>query len=120
MLKGLVELLKYFRDEDHWESEKKDAALNAIRDALQETKVYITRLNNGSEEDRDKEIELSNLWSKASIATRHVDRELAKRLGTKGNYWLAPETWTLDDIYEEDIKLERIDAELSEMLEYLP
>lgn len=120
MFKGLTELLKYFRDERHWESERKEAALNAIRDALQETKAYITLLNNGSEKDKAKELELSNLWSIASIAARHIDRELAKRLGVKGNYWLESETWSLDDIYDANIKLERIDAELSEMLGYLP
>ncbi len=120
MFKGLTELLKYIRDERHWESEKKDAALNAIREALQATRTYVSNLNSGMPANRKQEEELSDLWSTAAVAARHIDRELAHRLDIKGCYWLEPDTWAVDDIYEAGIKLERVEAEFREMLDYLP
>lgn len=120
MLKGLTELLKYFRDERHYKRDLQDQALLAIRQALQETKQYLARRARGAERSIEKEHELSNLWSIAGVHAREFGPDLARRLGAKSSYWLEPENWDTDEIYEAGIKIERINMEVSELLEMRP
>jgi len=120
MLQGLTELLKYFRDERHYKRRQQDQALLAIRQALQETKQYLALRNRGEARSIEKEHELSNLWSIAGVHAREFGPDLARRLGEKSSYWLEPENWHVDEIYENGIKIERIDMEVSELLQRRP
>lgn len=120
MLKGLTELLKYFRDERHHKRDKQDQALMAIREALQETKQYLALRDRGGERSIEKEHELSNLWSIAGVHAREFGPDLARRLGEKSSYWLEPENWNTDEIYEAGLKIERINMEVSELLGVKP
>ena len=116
MINGLTELLKYFRDERHYKREKQDTALLAIRDALQKTKQYIALRNREENRDINQEHELSNLWSIAAVHAREFSPDLAKRLHKKSDYWLMPENWRIEEIYDAGIKIEKIDNEVNELL----
>lgn len=120
MLKGLTELLKYFRDERHYRREKQDEALIAIREALQSTKEYIVLRDTGVERDIEKEHALSNLWSIAAVHAREFSPDLARRFGDKSSYWLEPQNWHVDEIYDAGIKIERINMEVNELLGMKP
>ncbi len=117
MVAGLTELLKYFRDERHYKSENRKKALIAIQNALQKTKQYIAlRDNQNKPRDIAIEHELSELWSTAAIYAREFSSDFAQRLHKKGNFWLNPEEWKFDEIYDAGIKIERIDMEVNELL----
>lgn len=121
MTKGLTELLKYFRDERHYASEKRTKALVAISNALQKTKQYIVLRNDHLKpRNIEKEHELSDLWSQASIFAREFSPEFAKRLQVKGNYWLNPDEWEFDEIYDSGIHIDRIDMEVQDLLNRRP
>jgi len=121
MIKGLTELLKYFRDERHFTSEKRTKALVAISEALQKTKQYIILRNEHNKpRDLQKEHELSDLWSQASIFAREFSPEFAKRLQVKGNFWLNPDEWDFDKIYDSGIHIDRIDMEVNDLLNTHP
>ena len=120
MIKGLTELLKYFRDERHYKREKQDQALMAIREALQRTKEYIALRERGEERDIEKEHSLSNLWSIAAIHAREFSRDLARKFGNKSSYWLEPQNWHIEEIYDAGIKIERINEEVNELLQIKP
>lgn len=115
-----MEILKLWREEEYRKSEKEEEALFAIRDALQATKTYAAQVREGRLRDRERELELSYLWSKAAVHARHLSSDLSYRLGEKGDYWLEPESWTADAIFNAGISIEQIDAELSKLLEYIP
>lgn len=117
MIAGLAELLKYFRDERHYKSDKRTAALLAIQKALQKTKEYITlRDHQNIPRNIAIEHELSELWSIASVHARAFSPEFAKRLHLKGNFWLNPDEWEFDEIYDAGIRIERIDMEVKDLL----
>lgn len=121
MLKGLTELLKYFRDERHYRSEKRTEALLAISRALQRTKEYISlRDNQNTPRDITVEHELSTLWSEAAVYAREFSPEFAKRLQIKGNFWLNPDEWEFDHIYDAGIQIDRIDMEVNDLLNLKP
>ena len=120
MLKGLTELLKYFRDERHYKREKQDEALMAIREALQRTKEYLALRDQGAERDIEIEHTLSNLWSIAAVHAREFSGDLVRRFGDKSSYWLEPQNWHVEEIYDAGIKIERIDMEVNELLGMKP
>ena len=87
MLEGLKTLLDYFRDERHRREDKADEALAAIYAAANETKLYIQKAQRSGKSDRQREEELSRLWTKAAVPIRNFDRDLADRC-------LMKERWT--------------------------
>lgn len=117
MIAGLTELLKYFRDERHYRSKNRKEALIAIQNALQKTQQYISlRDNQNKPRDTTIEHELSTLWSTAAIHAREFSPDFAQRLHLKGNFWLNPEEWEFDEIYDAGIKIERINMEVNDLL----
>jgi len=104
---GLVQAGKLVRDE------KIDTALNQIYKALTQTQSYIHR---ESERNKDKEYQLSELWYRASIPLRHVDKELANICYLKGGYWSSADTWTALETGEYDIDLSNVEYKIHELL----
>lgn len=120
MFNAIAKAYKTWSENKHLKASERVEALALVRKALQETKIYVESRNQGAERNKEKELELSNLWSEASIYARKIDPDLAQRLHQKGNYWLNPDNWSIEEVFESGIKLERIDAELLEALEYFP
>ena len=98
MIEGLKALLEYFRDERHRREDKADAALAAIYAAANETKLYIRSTQRTGKSNRQKEEELSRLWTSAAVPIRHFNRDLAERCLMKGRYWVDPASWTVEQI----------------------
>ena len=92
------------RDEEHEE------AIEALYTALNETRIYIGRINRAGESHRDEDTEakLSRLWTKASRKLRKVDSHLAKRCFMKGDYWANPDGWTEEDIARARIQIDKV------------
>ena len=84
---------------------KKDRALRAVSYALDETYLYYRDMKNGHLKDRDREAQLVKLWSAAAIPLRHFDLYLANICDRKSEYWIAPESYTNEDIEKLGIKL---------------
>lgn len=120
MIKGLIELLKYFQDERHYKTDKRDEALKAINEAVQETRKHIRKVDEGEPENIDKEMELSSLWSKAAIPARYFSKQLAEKCYIKSGYWSEPDTWNYAQIKGEGITLDHIQEELKKLLKKKP
>ncbi|MFQ2250117.1 hypothetical protein ACK32K_16155 [Aeromonas dhakensis] len=96
--------------------ELKDRVLNAICDALNCTNTYYSNISKGMSRDIEKENEISKLWAKAAIPTRHFDQDLAMIFEYKASYWLNPDNWSGEDIYDHGIALERVTYEYQKIL----
>ncbi len=120
MFKAIATAYKTWSENQHIKADDRENALTLVRTALLETKLYVSGLNEGKAENKNEEERLSSLWSHASQYARKIDPDLAGRLHEKSNYWLNPDNYSIEDAFEAGIRLERIDAELKEALEYLP
>lgn len=70
------------------------AAVTAYDKALRETVKYMESVKSGRASlDLEKEFELSQLWSNASVAISIFDPDLANRCFIKGQGWLDPAVW---------------------------
>jgi len=113
---SIVAILEHLREERHYKEQKKEAALNAIHSALIETLLYVEKSSKG-ETDRTIEEDLSRLWTKAGLAVRHLDRELADRFLLKGRYWIESEKWSRKYILENRIALKQVEVDIKKILE---
>jgi len=96
------------RDGNRRRDEKTDQALFALYTALSETRAYVHDLNQGKRRNRQRELKLADLWHKASIPIRYIDRDLARRCFYKGSYWLEPSTWTEAKVRRSGIALDTV------------
>lgn len=99
---GLVREGKLKRDD------KIDQALHALYKALNETKEYVTNLNQGNERDLRREHDIAHLWHGASVPLRKIDPDLAHRCFIKGSYWHEPESWSEAQLEESRIALDQV------------
>lgn len=89
MIEAIVKILDALRGALREGEEKADQALAAIYTALNETRIYATRLNRKDRQHEDEE-QLSRLWLKAVIAVRRYDEDLAETCLLNGTYWASP------------------------------
>lgn len=119
ILDALEKLLAYFQKERHSQDEKTVAALNAINEALTETKKYIEFSGGEKCRDREKEFGLSKLWDKASVAVlsvRAVDPNFPTALHEKALYWADQFEWTDQKVEEKQIRINHIERQISNLL----
>lgn len=116
LLGPLQNLLGYFQRERQYKSDKKDAALSAINNALTETLKYLER--GGAEKclDRMEELRLSNLWKDAAIKARHVSEEMAMRLNDKSLYWADSLEWSREEVVRRRIDIQSVQSGFSALL----
>lgn len=88
------------------------SSIEALNKAVQQTTVYVTRIEKGEERSRDKERELYEVWFSASVPMAKVDKALAMTFEQKAEYWLDPELYTDDKIKDLGISLIRMKSEL--------
>src|SRR5688572_13394158 len=79
-------------------------ALEAIQEAIAETRKYIER-ENIEQRDRSREVELSKLWSIASMRIKKLDLDLAERLELKSSYWENSANLSRREIHQNGIAL---------------
>lgn len=117
LLKEVLSLLKYVYEEyknhkDH-KREQQDEFLNSASEALRQTLIYIGR--EPYERDRQKEEELSRLWSKVALTARPFNPDLAGRCQIKGDYWANPERWTDEQLDAAKIEIGLMEKEIGNL-----
>lgn len=96
------------RGEELRRDERKRKAVAAFLEALSETRMYMARLAQGEDDDRETEAKLARLWNTAAVELRDVDHDLADRCMVKGQYWSDPRGWSMDEKEEARIKLDTV------------
>ena len=119
MIEGLKTLLEYFRDERHRREDHADEALLAIYAAANETKLYIQDVQRTGKSKPDREEELSRLWTRAAVPIRRFNADLAERCLIKGDYWVNPSAWTVEQIAQFRIGLDDVFREAKKLLKQL-
>lgn len=86
----------------------KDSALRSISNALDETYLYYRDIDSGKPRNLDREGQLVKYWSAAAIPIRHFDENLAQICDEKAEFWLAPQSYSPEDISELGISLNNV------------
>ena len=90
------------------ENEEKEA-LNTLLHALNETMIYLGRINAQPDSAyRETEEEISRLWKDAAIKVRPYNQKLATRCNAKGLYWGNPSYFTKEEIANMKISITEI------------
>lgn len=115
----LKALLSMFQKERHYNDakyiaaeEKRKIALQSMYAAYIETKKYI---ESGSS-DRNKELDLSQLWAEAAIKSRGYTDVMVSANSTKAKYYANQFKWSKEEIREKGIDLETIEKRLLELV----
>ncbi|GAA0853704.1 hypothetical protein [Aliiglaciecola litoralis] len=119
ILDALQKLLDYLQKERHAQDEKTVAALNAINDALNETKKYIEFSGGQKCHDREREYQLSRLWDQASVAVlsvKAIDPGFPTALHEKALYWADTYEWTSEVAEKKKIKIEHVEQQIAKLL----
>jgi hypothetical protein len=116
LLDGLVGLLERLRSAEERDRQQRNLALVAVLTAANQTRGYIRATQDGAPRDIEHEHALSNLWDTCSIALEQFDADIARRCQLKGQYWRDPEQWSVTDINETRLGLDRVRKEAEYLL----
>lgn len=111
-----VTIIKEMKSQNVVDEDKYDLALLSLYAATTETKNYISSITNVKKHDKEKELQLSELWNKAGVNLRRINNNLAYRCIVKADYWSNPNEWTDDDINESNISLNKIIQESIDLM----
>ena len=126
-LPALGNLLNFFqKDEQHAKDqnlhleEKRQDALQAMYAALITTHRYQDAQPNGVE--RDKQLELAQLWATAAIKSRVYLQEKGPQfqepwMMDKAQYWLDQIKWSDEKVKERGIDLDTVEARIRTLIE---
>jgi len=116
IFKGILTIINKISGRNDRKNDKVDQALFALFTAIVVTRGYADKLSNGNVRNRNQELAIAELWDKASIPLRHIDKDFASKCCDKGNYWLNSEIWTTEDIDEKGITLDKMEAMTRDLL----
>jgi hypothetical protein len=116
VIEGLINILGPIATLSKERRELKDSALRAISNALDETYLYYRDIDRGSLNNSEREALLSKYWSAAAIPMRHFDERLAGICDYKSEYWINPEQYSTEKIFELGIALEDVRRAYRKML----
>jgi hypothetical protein len=108
VLEGLSKILGPIATMTKERRELKDGALRAISNALDETYLYYRDIENGSNNNSDREAILARYWSAAAISIRHFDEDLANICDHKSEYWINPRRYSDREINDTRIQLDNV------------
>lgn len=108
-------LIKRFAEREDANIKQRNDAINALLDALSETRIMFGTCRVKGQRDRIKEEMISRLWTKASRAVEPFDQKLANRCLTKGKYWSDPTGWNTNDLLAAKITIEEVEQSLQEL-----
>ena len=103
-------LLAYMQAERLDKDRRVQEALEAIQEAIAETRKYIER-ENPEERDRSRELELSKLWGIASTRLKKINPDLAGKLRFKSSYWENSIRLSRREIHQNGIALRQIERD---------
>ena len=113
---GTLSMLKAIKENNNHNNVEYEVALLAIYTATTETKNYISSLGKRKKHAKEKERQLSELWIKAGVKLRNIDKDLAQICIIKADYWANPDEWTMADIKNSKITLDEIIKESRELM----
>ena len=113
-LSPLQGILSTLQSERHYKDRNFDDALLAMKTALLETQKHIEL--SGTKRDREKEFELAELWSVASIKAKRANIPFAKAISQKSRYWADQNIWEEDQILAKGIKFSDLEAQIDKLL----
>ena len=105
---------RFSQREDDRIRERKEV-IDALLDALQETRIHFGNQRLVRNRDREAEARLSRLWSTAARKVEPFDSDLANRCETKGTYWADPVDWRDDDLLAAGITIKEIEISLKKL-----
>jgi hypothetical protein len=115
-------LLGFFQHERHQNEDQerlaeaeRQEALKAMYLALVTTRKYTEAQPEGV--DREKQLELSNLWATAAIKSRRYFQEAMPWNMTKAAYWLDDIKWPEEKVKAMGIDLVTVEAKIAELIQ---
>lgn len=116
ILNSLINVAGKIREMGRDKRELRDNALRAISHALNETYLYYRDVNAGKGTNKETEAQLSRYWAAAAIPMRHIDSELSNICEYKADYWIDPESWTVAQIKQIGIDLNKVKRKYRDLL----
>ena len=120
---ALIELLDMFRGERRYNKQLRDAALEAITEAVVATRTYEARVRRKESEipnqeyrDREQEVRIGGLWQQAAIKTADVSPDFAHVLFDKALYSFREFEWTAQEVIEREIDWDSIERKIRELI----
>jgi len=96
--------------------ERREKALIAISNALNETYLYYSKLDRGEERNFDTEAQLSKYWAETAVHISLYDRDLAEICDYKSNYWINPDNYSNEKVTLLGIELDSIHKKYQDLL----
>ena len=96
---------------------ERESAVEALLEAVIVTGAYLEDRKNREPKSRKKEMIISQLWSKAAIKVRRVDRRLSSLLAVKPMGWANPSLWSDPKFKDLPIQLDLIREQCIWLLE---
>lgn len=122
LLRAVDYAVELFRERDSTSEKKKQLRRDfteAFRDALILTRSYIAdRRDSVSEQDRQREVQLSQAWNKVGICGQALEPQgdFYAVYFEKSDFWADPRGWNLPENEDLDISLERAQSEANKYL----
>lgn len=122
MLRAIDYAIELFRGREAKTEKEKQLQRNfveAFRHALILTRSYISdRRDRISEEDRNREVQLSHAWNKVGMCGLDLEPQgdFYAVYFEKSNFWADPRGWDLSEKKDINISLEHAEAEASKYL----
>lgn len=105
-------LIDRFAEREDKRTQQLTEGIDALVEALMETRLYYGTYRQTLIRDRKREEKLSRIWVKTSNKLRRVDEDLADRCNMKGQYWADPQTWTDNEYASAIISIENVERAL--------
>lgn len=109
IMTGLIsQVLLLIPQEKRARTEAHEQMRIAVMDAFHKTEAYYSRRERGERNSQDNEFNIAQRWETASFLVEKYDKELAKRLGMKAQFWRDENIWSDDNIRSAGIGLNQV------------
>ncbi len=95
----------------------KKQAIRGVWSAVDNTRMYIRMIEDGTANAAAPNPNLVALWSEASLQIAELDPELAVRLRDKADYWSDPRRWNAEEISNAAIGIDTLAADARALLQ---
>jgi hypothetical protein len=117
LLGPLKSLLDWAQKNRMHKDQQTDAALMAINRALHASMRYVETQRGSDTPDRDRELELAEMWSEAAAKARYASEDLMNRLQDKSVYWRKELKWSREEVVAKKIDFDSVERSFNELLQ---
>ena len=117
LLGPLKSLLDWAQKNRMHRDQQIDAALSSVNRALHASMRYVEEQRNSGAPNRERELELAEMWSDAAAKARYASKELTARLQDKSVYWRKEFKWSREEVLARKIDFESVEQSFKELLE---